>query len=175
MSGPERSVDTGSSDLVFSERLWAPVWMWLVPSAIAATLGFAFEIPLGIGAGIVAWAIPQALIVWMLVSAAARVTVGPDGLAAGRATLPLQAMGQITALDPTAAAALRGRDADPRAYLLLRPWLAAAVRIDLQDPRDPAPYWYISTSRPPQLAAALEGVRRQVPGHRDGGRLDEAG
>ena len=53
-----------------------------------------------------------------------------------------------------------GRDADARAYLLLRPYLKRGVRIDLTDPSDPAPYWLISSRRPDGLAAALAKAGR---------------
>jgi len=165
----------GGSGAVYRERLWAPVWLWLVASIIAGTLGLAFGVPLGLGAGIIAWVVPQALIVWVLVSAAATVVVAPGLLRAGRASLPVAAMGPVRPLDGDQAAALRGRDADARAFLLLRPWVSAAVRVDVADPRDPTPYWYISTRRAPELAAALEDARRTPPARSDGGGPDAAG
>jgi Protein of unknown function (DUF3093) len=164
-----------ASTVEYRERLWPPVWLWLVASVVAATLGLAFGVPLGPVAGIAAWLVPQALIIWVLVTAAAMVTVDEQGLVAGRARLPFSSMGAVTALDSGAAGALRGRDADPRAYLLLRPWVPRAVRVDVDDRRDPAPYWYVSTRRAAELAAALGRARARHPGRHDGGRPDEAG
>jgi Protein of unknown function (DUF3093) len=159
----------------YRERLFAPWWLWLVSTAIAATLGFAFGVPLGVPAGIATWVVAEALVAYVLLSAAASVAVTAQGLVAGRATLPYPVMGQVAALDDRQAAALRGREADPRAYLLLRPWIARAVRVDVDDPRDPAPYWYVSTRHGDQLAAALDLARRSAPGRHDAGHLDEAG
>jgi hypothetical protein len=159
----------------YTERLWAPIWLWLVASVVAATLGLAFGLPLGPVAGIVAWVLPEAMIVWVLVTSAATVAVGPDGLQAGRARLPWSAMGAVGALDTVAATALRGRDADARAYLLLRPWVQPAVRVNVDDPRDPAPYWYVSTRWPAALAAAIEQARAGSGAIGDGDRPDEAG
>ena len=48
-----------------------------------------------------------------------------------------------------------GRDADVRAYLLLRPYVQRAVRIEVVDPADPTPYWLVSTRHPERLAQAL--------------------
>ena len=61
----------------------------------------------------------------------------------------------MTALDAEEMRLQAGRDADARAYLLLRPYLKRGVRVDLTDPSDPAPYWLISSRRPDRLAAAL--------------------
>ncbi len=64
------------------------------------------------------------------------------------------------ALDADATRRLAGVEADARAYLLLRPYLKRAVRVDVTDPADPAPYWLLSTRQPDELAAALTGVTR---------------
>ena len=144
----------------YRERLTAPWWLWLVCSAFVATLGIAFGYPLGLPAGLVAGLVAEAAVAWVLVSAAARISVEPAAFVAGRASLPYTAVGSVTALDAPAAALLRGRGADPRAYLLLRPWVATrAVRVDVDDPADPTPYWYVSTRHPDALAAALEQAR----------------
>ena len=40
----------------------------------------------------------------------------------------------------------------------LRPYLSRAVRIGIDDPADPTPYWLVSSRRPDRLAAALRGT-----------------
>ena len=176
---PEGVSDPGRSDAPYRERLYAPWWLWAVSTVIAATMGFAFGVPLGVPAGIAAWAVAEAIVAYVLVSAAASVALTPAGLVAGRATLPYAVMGEVRALDDAAAAMLRGREADPRAYLLLRPWVSRAVRVDVDDPQDPAPYWYVSTRRASRLAAALEVARSAgsgpETGRHDAEHLDEAG
>ena len=87
------------------------------------------------------------------------VEVRDHQLVAGRARLPLSSIGRVTALDAAEARTLRGVGADPRAFLVLRGWVSTAVRVDLDDPADPTPYWYVSTRRPDRLAAALDGRR----------------
>lgn len=99
-----------------------------------------------------------------LVAYGAEITVGPGGLRAGRASLPWDAVGRVAALDAAAAAYLRGPGMDPRAFLLLRGYVSTAVRVEVDDPDDPTPYWYVSTRRPEQLAAAI-GTRGRTPAH----------
>ena len=75
-----------------------------------------------------------------------------------------------TALDAEETRRVAGPDADARAYLLLRPYLKRAVRVEITDPADPAPYWLVSTAPPrragrrrctadsrPRMAAAMAG------------------
>jgi hypothetical protein len=52
-----------------------------------------------------------------------------------------------------------GPGADARAYLLLRPYLKRAVKVEITDPADPAPYWLLSTRHPDRLAGAIAGLR----------------
>ena len=61
----------------------------------------------------------------------------------------------VTVLDAEARRDLLGQDAEPLAFVIQRPWISGGVRIDLDDPDDPTPYWYVSSRHPRELAAAL--------------------
>jgi hypothetical protein len=76
-------------------------------------------------------------------------------LTAGPASLPLSSLGEVSALDPERARAMRMHEGDPRAFMLLRSYVRTAVRVEVIDPSDPHPYLYLSSRRPEQLAAAL--------------------
>ena len=161
---------------LFAERLWAPPVWWLVTTAIVASLAVAVGYPLGIAAGVATFVLVEGFFGWVLLSTAARVQVSESLLVAGRARLPLTVVSSVTALDPARAAALRGPQADARAFLLLRPWVPEAVRVDLDDPADPTPYWYVSTRRPAALAAVIARAAKfsAEPGGGSGGGADVA-
>lgn len=159
----------------YEERLRAPLWIWFITAVLAATFGFAFGVYFGIVPGAAIAIAAEAFVAWRLVSAAARVAVGDGVVTAGRARLPYAVISDVTPLDRADAAHLRGRGADPSAFMLLRPWIDRAVRIDLQDDRDPTPYWYVSTRRPGKLAAAIGAAafaRDDGSGNRDPGKLN---
>jgi hypothetical protein len=89
-------------------------------------------------------------------SAAIRVDRGQ--LTAGRARIGAEHLGEALPLDADATRRLAGPEADARAFLLLRPYLKRAVRVEITDPADPAPYWLLCTRRPDELAAAVREV-----------------
>ena len=89
----------------------------------------------------------------------ARVAVSDGRLQAGTARIGLEHVVEVTALDAEAMRLLAGRDADARAFLLLRPYLKRGVRVEITDPADPAPYWLVSSRHPDRVAAALMGTR----------------
>jgi hypothetical protein len=107
----------------------------------------------------VAWivtAVALAVLVALMVGyGRARVAVEGQTLTAGRAHIALEHVGEVTALDADAVRRQAGVDADARAYLLLRPYLKRAVRVDIADPTDPTPYWLVSCRRPEQVVTAV--------------------
>ena len=80
---------------------------------------------------------------------------GRRGAPGGAAHIAVGHLGTASTLDPEAARRLAGPDADARAYLLLRPYLKRAVRVEILDPADPTPYWLVATRRPETLVSAL--------------------
>ena len=85
----------------------------------------------------------------------ARIVVEDEWLQAGQARIEVKFIGSVLALDKSATRELSGSQADARAFLLLRPYLKRAVKVQITDPADPAPYWLICTRRPEALASAL--------------------
>jgi hypothetical protein len=83
------------------------------------------------------------------------VEVTAELFAAGRARLPRVVVASVEAFEGAAATAQRGTALDARAWLLLRGWIPGVVRVQLDDPSDPTPYWLVSTRQPRKLAAAL--------------------
>lgn len=140
----------------FAERLTVPLRWWVQGTMLVATLWLALIVAIP---SAVAWTVTglaAALVAGMFLKyGAARVSVADGVLRAGRAHIAAEHVGAVTALDAEAMRLQAGRDADARAFLLLRPYLKRGVRVDLTDPTDPTPYWLISSRRPERLAAAL--------------------
>jgi Protein of unknown function (DUF3093) len=152
----------------YHERLSAPWWAYLgLPLAAVAVL-----VELGIGYAPLAspGALLAAVVVGLLVPlAAARIVVtveapsSADGAGTGflrvdDARLPAWAIGSVTVVSHEARRQLLGIDARPLAFVVQRAWLPGGVRVDLADPDDPTPYWYVSSRRPEELAAALRDL-----------------
>lgn len=144
----------------YRERLRVPLrwWLLLVLFVLSLWLAVAVSTP-----PTVMWVVSglgTALGVALLLGyGAARVEVADDALRAGRARLEWACCGPATALDPETTHRILGVDADARAFLLVRPYLATAVRVDVQDPADPTPYWVLSSRRPDRLAASINSAR----------------
>lgn len=134
-----------------------PVYWALVPLAafFAAAALFPVDRPLaGLGA-----LLGGAATAYGLQRAAVVVEVEGTHVRAGGAVLPASAVAAVEALDEGRTRHALGPGLDARAFLCTRPWARRAVRIDLADPEDPAPYWLVSSGRPEALAEALLAAR----------------
>ncbi len=140
----------------YRERLSVPIRWWAQGTMLVASLCMAVIVAVP---GAVAWAVTGAAVALMaalfLTYGAALVSVEDGWFRAGRARVELRFVGEVVPLDAEATRLVAGRDADARAYLLLRPYRKKAVKVSLSDPADPTPYWLVSTRRPDALAAAL--------------------
>jgi hypothetical protein len=144
----------------YDERLGVPVRWWALAAVFMATVLVAFLVSTPTWVALAGTAVLVALVAAVLVGyGRARIRVSDGVLQAGRARIPLRQVGRVQALGAEAARLQAGRDADARAYLLIRPYLRRAVRIDIDDPADPTPYWLVGTRHADRLAAVLVGAR----------------
>jgi hypothetical protein len=144
----------------YLERLKVPWWAW--PAALGGSSFLAAELAIGA----LTLRHPLTFVVACAVAAAGlfalgriRVEVADGELRVDDARLPVEWVGLVEVIDIEARRELLGPAADPLAFVVQRPWIPGGVRVDLADPNDPTPYWYISSRRPGQLAAALLAAR----------------
>jgi sugar (pentulose or hexulose) kinase len=95
----------------------------------------------------------------LLGRSASTLTVSAGELRVGAAHVPVSLVARVDVLDREQTRHALGPGLDARAFVLTRPWVSTAVRVHLDDPADPAPYWVVVTRRPAQLAAAILGRR----------------
>lgn len=153
-------MSTAAGTSGYRETLHAPVRWWLLLLLFLASLWLALLVS---APPVVVWsssAVGVALGAGVLVGyGAARIEVTDDGLRAGRARLEWRYCGAAEALDVSASHRLAGVEADHRAFLLLRPYIRTAVRVEVADAADPTPYWMLSTRHPQRLADAINAAR----------------
>ncbi|MBO9520507.1 MAG: DUF3093 domain-containing protein [Nocardioidaceae bacterium] len=140
----------------YDERLHVPLRWWVQATMFLATVWLAFSVamPLWIASGgaLALTAAVYAFFVWI---GSVRVAVTDGVLHAGDAKIPVALLGEVRPLDKEETRRVHGVEADARAYLVTRPYVSRSVRVAIDDPADPTPYWLISTRHPRKLAAAL--------------------
>jgi hypothetical protein len=140
-------------------------WWWLLPAFVVATL-IALEVNQAVQSlpNWVSFAVllPVAMAVWAWLGRVdVRVvsTSTDDGadteLWVGAAHLPVGVISRSAEVPRSAKSAALGRQLDPAAYVVHRPWIAPMILVVLDDPDDPTPYWLVSCRRPERVLAAL--------------------
>ena len=77
-------------------------------------------------------------------------------LRVGRAHIGYEFCGEVTVLSRAEFLRARTREVDPAAHLALFFWISEGVKIEVIDPRDPTPYWLISTKHGKEIKQALQ-------------------
>ncbi|GAA4389961.1 DUF3093 domain-containing protein [Brevibacterium pityocampae] len=149
------SFSSGSDTVVhYSERLWPPVTWWVVTVLLSAMTSLMVYPVWELGAFIVPVVVLVLAALWLR-SLSAPIVVSDAGFRAGPAHIERRFIAEATPFDERGSFAARGVHLDARAFLMTRPWVKTVVRVALDDPADPTPYWLVSTKHPHELAAAL--------------------
>jgi hypothetical protein len=141
----------------FRERLYVTWWIWPLPLLAAGLL--AAEVHMGFP-GVRSW-LPYVIllpltIVLIVRMGSTKVEVSGGELKAGDAHIPLDLLGDVEIIEPQDRRKAMGPYLDPAAYVVHRGWVKPLVRVRVNDPDDPTPYWMISTRRPDELVAAIK-------------------
>ena len=146
----------------YDERLSVPLRWWVQSTMLVATFWLAVIVAMPLAAAWTVTGIAGALVaagVWTY--GAPRLQVNDGVFRAGPARIPVAHLGTAEALDAESSRRVAGRDADARAFLMLRPYLKRAVKVEVTDPADPTPYWLVGTRHPDALVSALDAVSRE--------------
>ncbi|GAA2340802.1 DUF3093 domain-containing protein [Saccharopolyspora halophila] len=153
---PGQAMPKGAAE--YRERLYASWWTWPLP-LIAAVL-LAAEVHMGYP-GVRAW-LPYAVLVPLAIAVPlllgrTKIEVTGGELWVGDAHLPLRFVEDAEVIARHEHRRALGPDLDPAAFMVHRSWVRTSVRVWLDDPDDPTPYWVVSTRHPEKLRRALLG------------------
>ncbi|MCU1516099.1 MAG: hypothetical protein JWQ75_820 [Pseudarthrobacter sp.] len=153
-TAPVPNSSSANTSVVYREKLWPTPWVWLITAGIAGA-GILMFAPISAAAGYTAAAVLFAIMAAGLILSTPTITVTPDSLTVGRATIERRFIGGVASFHAKEATAERGTRLNGLAYLCIRGWIDPVVRIEITDPSDRTPYWLTSTRRPEELTAAL--------------------
>jgi hypothetical protein len=148
---------------VYHERLAVPLSWWVGGLAVIVLL--CLEVAAGLGwlVGVGVYAALAGIYAWMLLTwGHARIEVTGTELRAGGAQLPLAEIDVVEVLDAAQARAARGPQADPAAFLLVRPYLRTGVFVAPAAVAGREPYWLIASRDPHALASSIETAAAAV-------------
>jgi len=88
-----------------------------------------------------------------------KIEVSSSHLKIAKATISMSALGNATSIARSEQFLERGQRLSPLAFTRFQIGVKGLVKIELQDPTDPTPYWLVSTRHPEVLAGYLNAKR----------------
>ena len=143
------------SSIRISRDRW-PLWLWALGLFMAGSLALAIEAAISSRWALIALVLQSFGLLLLSQSTPLEIYCADGLLHVGGAKIEREFISSIEALDSEAMRITRGPKADPAAYLALRFWVATGVKISISDPKDPTPYWLVSTKRAEKLIAVLK-------------------
>ncbi|MES2094752.1 MAG: DUF3093 domain-containing protein [Actinomycetota bacterium] len=150
--------NTTDPTTLYRERIWPSPWVF-VQTALVIPASLLVSLPISLLAGVITAIVLYSAIVSVLIATSPVIELVPGELVAGRARVPIELIGAVTAFRGEEATLQRGRLLDARAWLLIRGWVSPVVRIEISDDNDPTPYWIVSTRAPEDLVAAITAAK----------------
>jgi hypothetical protein len=142
--------------VIFKEVLRPPIWVLALIYFLLLSLVIAIWAAFDNNVALVAFITATIAIIYIAIAMRSTITLDGDELRIDRAHIDIKYLGSATVLDSPAMRLLRTRDADPAAYLAIKFWMPKGIKITVVDPRDPTPYWLITSKRGEELAALLD-------------------
>ncbi|GAA3585286.1 DUF3093 domain-containing protein [Klugiella xanthotipulae] len=139
---------------IYHERLWPGFWLFIATLLIVPATILVLA-PISMLAGIIAAITLYCLTVGILVFSSPTIAITDGTLTAGRASIPVKLLGNVTEFQGDEAVQERGPRLDARAHLMIRGWISPIIKVSVTDANDPTPYWIISTRNPTGFANAL--------------------
>ncbi|HHW84014.1 MAG TPA: DUF3093 domain-containing protein [Actinomycetales bacterium] len=141
----------------YHERVVPPPLIFVLICALAASFGLIL-VPLSPALATVV-ALTLGVLAGLVQYLTSPVIEVEDGwFRAGGAQIEGHFLGKVEVLDREGMRRTMGTDADTRAYTAYRDHTQRGVKVELVDPRDPAPYWLVSSRHPEDLAGALHAI-----------------
>lgn len=139
----------------FKERTPWPIWLWLFLLFLAATLALAFWAALGTRWGWLSALFQLLGLIYLSQRSLLEIEISEGQLFVNKARIEIKYLGKIEILSADQMRQWRGPLSDPAGYMALRFWISTGVKIEVNDPRDKAPYWLLSSKKAQPLVAAL--------------------
>jgi hypothetical protein len=142
--------------VIFKEVLRPPIWLLAFIYFLFLSLVIAIWAAFDNTVTLIAFIAATIAIIYIAFAMRSTITFDGKDLRIDRAHIDIKYLGEATILDSPAMRLMRTRDADPAAYLAIRFWIPKGVKITVVDPRDPTPYWLITSKRGEEIAALLD-------------------
>jgi len=155
MNKSVRHKDKSYGVALFHEKMRAPLWVSAFLLFLMSSFSLAIWAALGNFAALGASLLELLAIASYIRATTLEITVTKGWLIVGPAAIERAFLHDFEELDTASMRRARGAEINPAAHLAIRYWVSTGIKIGLRDPKDPTPYWLVSSKRADELAKVL--------------------
>lgn len=133
-----------------------PIWLLAFIYFLLLSLVIAIWAAFDTSAAVAALSAATVTLIYAAISMRSSISIDERELRIDRAHIDLKYIGNVDVLNTSQMRLLRTRDADPAAYLAIKFWISTGVKITVLDPRDPTPYWLVTSKRGDEITTLLK-------------------
>lgn len=145
------------SVLPYRERVLPGISYYLA-SLLPAVGAYFIALPFGTTLALVIGISLLVLLYLLSWSLASVIEISATELAVGSVRIPRKVISKVSEVPISAVFAERSTNLDSRAFTKFKIGVKGLVKIELQDPADPTPYWLIATRNPDLVTQLLNRV-----------------
>jgi len=138
----------------YRETMSPAPWLYIAAVLVIPAIVLVLA-PINMLFGVVLSVVVYITIVVLMVVKAPSIELTEGQLRVGKASISRTHLGAASGFSGSHAIEQRGTKLDARAWVMFTGWVDPVVRIDIDDPQDPVPYWLVSTRHPEEFVAAL--------------------
>ncbi|NOJ60931.1 DUF3093 domain-containing protein [Arthrobacter sp. 260] len=150
----KRSSSAAKEPILYKESLRPNIWIWILATGLSSFGAIAFA-PINPTVGVISSIATFLALGTTLILFTPKIIVTPTTVRVGRARIERTFVGTVTAYTGQDATHQRGPAMNGLAYLCIRGWISAVVKIEITDDQDRTPYWLTSSRHPEELATIL--------------------
>lgn len=138
----------------YSEKV-LPNWSSFIPVlAVYPTLWLTF-LPISESIGVWSGLVATVLVTLLMIAKSARIRITEKTIEVSGASIERRFVTGVEVIAKPEAFVARGRELDPRAWIHFQGSVNTLVRVRINDPADPTPYWLFSTRHPERIKEIL--------------------
>ncbi|CAB4529741.1 MAG: DUF3093 family protein [Actinobacteria bacterium] len=155
MNKSARHKDKSYGVALFHESMRAPIWVIAFLFFLMGSLSLAVWAAVGNLPTLLLSLIELLIIASYVRATTLEITVTKGWFLVGPAAIERAFVHRFEILDAPTMRRARGVELDPAAYLAIRYWVPTGIKAAIRDPKDPTPYWLVSSKRADELAKIL--------------------
>ena len=138
------------------ERVRWPWWLTLLICGLDFSIVIAIWAGLGNNAAISSIVFTVALTIFFFFFTSLNISADNENLTVGRAHIEKKYLGKSEILTRSQLTSLLREGFNPSAFYAVRFWIKTGIKIEINDARDPTPYWIIACKKAAELDAWIK-------------------